>query len=133
MSITEILQKPLTTFHGLIAGIVLGVGIFLIPPFVIATRVEQYQYDNVKVQREIVDKRVAPVEQAVRDLDDRVQDSEVRINAQLADSNRTRKKLEELMYRADPEALKALVRQDLGGVHQTASPTINVSPIITRK
>ncbi|MEE4232332.1 hypothetical protein V2I85_12220 [Pseudomonas viridiflava] len=133
MSITEILQKPLTTFHGLIAGIVLGVGIFLVPPFVIATRVEQYQYDNVKVQREIVDKRVAPVEQAVRDLDDRVQDSEVRINAQLADSNRTRKKLEELMYRADPEALKALARQDLGGVHQTASPTINVSPIITRK
>ncbi|WP_122408421.1 hypothetical protein [Pseudomonas viridiflava] len=133
MSITEILQKPLTTFHGLIAGIVLGIGIFLVPPFVIATRVEQYQYDNVKVQREIVDKRVAPVEQAVRDLDDRVQDSEVRINAQLADSNRTRKKLEELMYRADPEALKALARQDLGGVHQTASPTINVSPIITRK
>ncbi|MEE4224807.1 hypothetical protein [Pseudomonas viridiflava] len=133
MSITEILQKPLTTFHGLIAGIVLGIGIFLVPPFVIATRVEQYQYDNVKVQREIVDKRVAPVEQAVRDLDDRVQDSEVRINAQLADSNRTRKKLEELMYRADPEVLKALARQDLGGVHQTASPTINVSPIITRK
>lgn len=133
------LQRPMTYLHGIIMASLLVLGIVFIPQFMTSGRVEHYQYSNIQRQKDLVDKRVAPVEDEVHSLQNRVSDSEGRINMQIKDSQLTNKKLESLMFEADPHTMMKLARDtaeierrkledQLSKVQQTASPIINVSP-----
>jgi len=129
----------MTYLHGLVMAVLLVLGIVFIPQFLTTGRVEQYQYDNVRVQRNLVDRRLEPIEVVIGNLGDRVRDSESRINIQLRETDRVTRDLEDLMFIANPREMMqftkdraAQAHKELGiNVNQTANPIINVSPHTT--
>lgn len=123
------LQRPVKLWQAILLSVVLMTSTAL-ATYNVSSTTKEYQYNNLRRQKDLVEKRVGPIELDVKDLSNRVAESEIKINAQLIDSRRTQLDLEHLMYKADPEALRAMARRDVGGIHQTASPTINVSPNI---
>ncbi|WP_122394383.1 hypothetical protein, partial [Pseudomonas amygdali] len=96
----------------------------------ILTNTEKYQYNNIERQRALVEKRVLPIEESVRDLKYRMSDSEIKINSQIQDSRYILKKLEERMYEAAPSVYRELAKKELNGVRQEANPTITINPVI---
>ncbi|MDQ0739667.1 hypothetical protein [Pseudomonas sp. W4I3] len=130
------LQRSMTYLHGLLMATLLVLGIVFIPQFITTGRVERYQFDNVRVQKELVDRGLVPINEDIGKLETRVWESESRINIQLQETDRVTRKLEDLMFRADSKKMMQLVRdraaeshKNVGvNVHQTASPVINVSP-----
>lgn len=123
------LQRPMTYLHGLVMATLLVLGIVFIPQFITTGRVEQYQYDNIRVQKNLVDRSLIPIETDIVQLKDRVEISESKINAQLRETDRVTRKLEDLMYQASPQDMARMLRERSGqSINQTASPTINVSP-----
>jgi len=133
------LQRPMTYLHGLVIATLLVFGIVFIPQFITTGRIEQYQYDNIRVQKELVDRGLVPINKDIGNLEARVWESESRINIQLQETDRVTRELEDLMFRADSKEMMQLVRdrataarKDLGvSIQQTASPVINVSPHTT--
>lgn len=130
------LQRPMTYLHGLIMATLLFLGIVFIPQFITTGRVEQYQFDNIRVQKELVDRGLIPINKDIARLEARVWESEIRINTQLQETDRVTRRLEDLMYRAGSKEMIRLVRDRAAEAHgnngvniqQTASPIINVSP-----
>lgn len=131
------LQRPMTYLHGLIMATLLVLGIVFIPQFITTGRVEQYQFDNITVQKELVDKSLMPIKTDIAGLRIRTSESEARINLQLEETDRVTRKLEDLMFKADSKEMMKLVRDRAAEAHrnigvnvqQTANPFINVSPI----
>ncbi len=130
------LQRPMTYLHGLIMAALLVLGIVFIPQFLTTGRVEQYQFDNIRVQKELVDRGLIPINKDIANLEARVWESETRINTQLQETDRVTSRLEDLMYRAGSKEMIQLVRNRAAEAHrnigvnvqQAASPIINVSP-----
>lgn len=135
------LKLPITRLQMLIIGVMMGIAVTAAPIY-FTGKVKEYEYDNVRVQKDIVEKRVSSVEDNVYQLKLRVEDSEFKINAQAAFTDHAAKKLERLMYDANPKAMskyaqaeaeEAQARADKAkgvSVIQNASPVINVSPVI---
>ncbi|AVB21101.1 MULTISPECIES: hypothetical protein [Pseudomonas syringae group] len=98
--------------------------------YIVLTNTEKYQYNNIERQRALVEKRVLPIEESVRDLKYRMSDSEIKINSQIQDSRYILKKLEEQMYEAAPSVYRELAKKELNGVRQEANPTITINPVI---
>jgi hypothetical protein len=136
------LQRPVTILQGIIFLVVITVAIWISPQITIGTRVDEYEYTNLRTQKEIVDKRVEPIKSDVRQLGDRVSNSEDKIDVQLKDLHITIRKLDRLMYEANPRAMSRLAedeanlgrmniqREQERSVIQNSNPLINVSPII---
>jgi hypothetical protein len=130
------LQRPMTYLHGLIMAAFLVLGVVFIPQFLTTGRVEQYQFDNIRVQKELVDRGLIPLNKDIANLEARVWESETRINTQLQETDRVTRRLEDLMYRAGSKEMIQLVRDRAAEAHrnigvnvqQTASPIINASP-----
>lgn len=130
------LQRPMTYLHGLIMATLLVLGIVFIPQFITTGRVEQYQFDNITVQKELVDKSLMPIKTDIAGLRIRTSESEARINLQLEETDRVTRKLEDLMFKADSKEMMKLVRDRAAEAHrnigvnvqQTANPIINMSP-----
>ena len=135
------LQRPMTYLHGLIMATLLVLGIFFVPQFVMTARVERYQYDNIRVQKELVDKGLVPINRDIANLETQIWDAESRINIQLQETGRVTRKLEDLMFKADSREMMKLVRDRAAEAHknsgvnvqQTTSPIINVSPAYNYK
>ncbi|MGN9497531.1 hypothetical protein ACTMQ1_21520 [Pseudomonas syringae pv. aptata] len=98
--------------------------------YIVLTNTEKYQYNNIERQRALVEKRVLPIEESVRDLKYRMSDSEIKINSQIQDSRYILKKLEERMYEAAPSVYRELAKKELNDVRQEANPTITINPVI---
>lgn len=130
------LQRPMTYLHGLVMATLIVLGIVFIPQFMTTGRMEQYQYDNITVQKELVDKSLVPVKTDIGNLKIKTEESEARVNLQLQETDRVTRKLEDLMFKADSKEMMKLVRARAAEAHQgfevnvqqTASPVINVSP-----
>jgi len=126
----------MTYLHGLIMAALLVLGIVFIPQFLTTGRVEQYQFDNIRVQKELVDRGLIPINKDIANLEARVWESETRINTQLQETGRVTRRLEDLMYRAGSKEMIQLVRDRAAEAHrnigvnvqQTANPIFNVSP-----
>lgn len=133
------LQRPMTYLHGLVMAVLLVLGIVFIPQFMTTGRVEQYQYDNVRAQKELVDRSLVPIKIDIGNLEGRVSESESRVNVQLQETDRVTRKLEDLMFKADSREMMQLVKdraaqahKELGvSIQQIANPVINVSPHTT--
>jgi hypothetical protein len=129
----------MTYLHGLVMAVLLVLGIVFIPQFMTTGRVEQYQYDNVRAQKELVDRSLVPIKIDIGNLEGRVSESESRVNVQLQETDRVTRKLEDLMFKADSREMMQLVKdraaqahKELGvSIQQIANPVINVSPHTT--
>jgi hypothetical protein len=134
-------QLPVNRLQMLIFGMVMGVALASAPLY-FNGRVKEYEYDNIRVQKDIVERRVNTVEDDVSNLKERVQQGEHEISAQLFFIDKTTLKLENLMYDANPKAMSKLAQLEAEEasarieaskkttVIQNASPVINVSPTI---
>ncbi|SEC54671.1 hypothetical protein SAMN04490193_3012 [Pseudomonas marginalis] len=134
-------QLPINRLQMLIIGVVMGVAVASAPLY-FSGKVKEYEYDNVRVQKDIVEKRVSTVEDNMYILRQRVEDSEFKINAQVAFTDKATRKLEGLMYEANPRAMSKLAQAEAEeararveaskrtSVIQNASPVINVNPTI---
>ncbi|MFJ4352728.1 hypothetical protein ACIPZ5_17715 [Pseudomonas sp. NPDC089428] len=127
-------NKYVTYLQGFVACVLLSLAI-LATPIYINWKVDEYQYNNLQAQKNLVDKQMNSIDARVRKIEDRVTDSETKINTQLHDTERMTNKLEDLLFAVDPKVLQKLQKQERSndkpsGVHQDASPTITVSPII---
>lgn len=135
------LRLPITRLQMLIIGVMMGIAATAAPIY-FTGKVKEYEYDNMRVQKDIVEKRVASVEDNVYKLKLRVEDSEFKINAQAAFTDHASKKLERLMYEANPRAMSKYAQSEADeaqakaekarevNVTQTANPIINVNPVI---
>ncbi len=135
-------KRPVTILQGICFAVFVILAIWLSPQITIGTRVAEYEFSNLTAQKMIVDKRVKPVEATVRNLENRVVESEDKIDVQLKDLHFTTRKLEKLMYRANPTAMESMAqdeatmarmklqREQERSVIQIASPVINVGGIV---
>lgn len=137
-------QLPINRLQMLIIGVLMGVAVASAPLY-FNGKVKEYEYDNVRVQKDIVERRVNTVEDNMYILRQRVEDSEFKINAQVAFTDKTTRKLENLMYEANPKAMSKLAQAEAEEaservaaskrttVIQNANPVINVNPTINNE
>ncbi|WP_413791223.1 MULTISPECIES: hypothetical protein [unclassified Pseudomonas] len=133
------LGQPVTRLQGIITTFLL-VCFIAFTPFFLFGRLEDYEWRNGFHQKEIVERRVFNVENKVSELEQRVQDAEINVTAQLALVESATDRLQNIMYDANPTAMRRLTKLQLReaeekaargiNIKQEASPTITVSPII---
>jgi len=126
-------RRPVTRLQLIILAVLLILAI-IATPITIGHRVDEYEYNNIQTQKEIVDKRVDSVEERVQELGARVGESETKINTQLQMLDHATRRLEDVSYRAAPEQVFKVIQQEFrerqGFIQQNANPVINVSPTI---
>lgn len=126
-------RRPVSRLQAIIVAVLLILAI-IATPIIIGHRVDEYEYNNIQSQKEIVDKRVGSVEDRVQELGIRVGESEIKINAQLQALDHATKRLEDVADKAAPEQVFKVIQQEFrarqGVIQQNANPVINVSPTI---
>lgn len=126
-------RRPVSRLQVLIVAVLLILAI-IVTPIIIGHRVDEYEYNNIQSQKEIVDKRVGSVEDRVQELGIRVGESEIKINAQLQALDHATRRLESVADKAAPEQVFKVIQQEFrerqGVIQQNANPVINVSPTI---
>lgn len=126
-------RRPVSRLQAIIVAVLMVVAI-IVTPILIGYRVDEYEYNNIQSQKEIVDKRVNSVEVRVQELGVKVGESEIKINAQLQALDHATRRLEDVSYRAAPEQVFKVIQQELrerqGVIQQNANPVITVSPTI---
>ncbi|WJM55321.1 hypothetical protein QUC26_09285 [Pseudomonas asiatica] len=126
-------RRPVNRLQAIVLAVLLTLAI-IVTPIIIGHRVDEYEYNNIQSQKEIVDKRVNSVEDRVQALGARVSESEIKINTQLQMLDHATKRLEEVSERAAPEKVYKVIQQDFrerqDAIQQNANPVINVSPTI---
>ena len=126
-------RRPVNRLQAIIVAVLMVVAI-IVTPIIIGHRVDEYEYNNIQSQKEIVDKRVGSVEEKVQELDIRVGESEIKINTQLQMLDHATRRLEDVADKAEPAKVFKVIQQELRGrqgvIQQNANPVINVSPTI---
>ncbi|MFV3377409.1 hypothetical protein ACNE9Y_25080 [Pseudomonas sp. NY11226] len=126
-------RRPVSRLQAIIVAVLMMIAI-IVSPILIGYRVDEYEYNNIQSQKEIVDKRVGSVESRVQELGIRVGESEIKINAQLQALDHATRRLESVADKAAPEQVFKVIQQEFrerqGFIQQNANPVINVSPTI---